>query len=92
MIPQRTLSGAIFENGVRARVTACRKRLRVSRVAHKATLDGETVLAPATGEDGAFRGESPSVRQSLHEFSSSLTVSADQELERFSGDQEVGVT
>lgn len=91
MIPQRTLGAAILENGLRARVTACRKRLRVSRVAHKANLDGETV--PEAGiEEGAFREESPSMRQSLYGFSSSTTVGCDEDHERFSGDPEVGIT
>ncbi len=92
MIPQRNLGAAIFENAVRARVTACRKRLRVSRVAHRANLDGEAAPAQAGIEDGAFREESPSVRQSLYEFSSSASVSRDEDHERSSGDPEVGIT
>ncbi len=35
MIPHRMLSNEISGNGLRERVTACRKRLRVSRVTTK---------------------------------------------------------
>ena len=34
MIPHRMLSNEISGNGLRERVTACRKRLRVNRVTH----------------------------------------------------------
>ena len=35
MIPHRMLSNEIGSNGLRERVTACRKRLRVNRSTHK---------------------------------------------------------
>lgn len=35
MIHPRTLNGETFGNGVRYRVSACRKRLRVSRSTHR---------------------------------------------------------
>jgi hypothetical protein len=35
MIPHRMLSNEIGCNGLRERVTACRKRLRVNRVTHR---------------------------------------------------------
>ena len=35
MIPHRVLSNEIGSNGLKERVTACRKRLRVNRVTHK---------------------------------------------------------
>jgi hypothetical protein len=43
------LSNEISGNGLRERVTACRKRLRVNRVTHHQshTLSGATELSPA---------------------------------------------
>lgn len=38
MIPQRSFYGVNFGNGIRIRVSACRKRLRVARVAHRTDL------------------------------------------------------
>ena len=35
MIPRRTYNGDSFGNGVRYRVSACRKRLRFSRAIHR---------------------------------------------------------
>ena len=42
MIPDRTLNSGNFGNGVSYRVSACRKRLRVSRTIHRASTDSET--------------------------------------------------
>ena len=39
MIPQRILNGVNFGNGVRIRVSARRKRLRVARAAHRTDSD-----------------------------------------------------
>ncbi len=39
MIPHRRLSSEICGNGLRGRVTACRKRVRVSRVTQKARIN-----------------------------------------------------
>lgn len=38
MIPPRTLGGEVFENAVRYRVAACRKRLRISRTIPRAQI------------------------------------------------------
>jgi len=35
MIPQRSHHGLEYGNGVRIRISACRKRLRVARAAHR---------------------------------------------------------
>ena len=35
MIPQRNLNGVTFGNGVRIRISACRKRLRIARATHR---------------------------------------------------------
>ena len=40
MIPHRIPSNEIFGNGLRERVTACRKRLRVNRI-HRAHADNQ---------------------------------------------------
>ena len=42
MIPPRTLSGENFGNGVRFRVSACRKRLRVNRTIHRTNINIES--------------------------------------------------
>jgi hypothetical protein len=42
MIPSRTVHRENFGNGVRYRVSACRKRLRISRTIHRASTDIET--------------------------------------------------
>ena len=39
MFPHRRLSNEICGNGLRGRVTACRKRVRVSRVTQKARIN-----------------------------------------------------
>lgn len=47
MIPHRMLSNEINGHGLKERVTACRKRLRVNRVTHRApALDGADELFP----------------------------------------------
>jgi hypothetical protein len=49
MIPHRILSNEISGSGLRDRVTACRKRLRLSRVTHRAiALDHADELFPET--------------------------------------------
>jgi hypothetical protein len=42
MIPSRSLNGENFGNGVRYRVSACRRRLRVSRTIHRTISNIET--------------------------------------------------
>jgi hypothetical protein len=49
MIPHRTLSREICGSGLKDRVTACRKRLRVSRTRHKPLVhDEDEDLFPET--------------------------------------------
>jgi hypothetical protein len=49
MIPRRMLSREIYGNGLKDRVTACRKRLRVSRTRHKPLVhDEDEELFPET--------------------------------------------
>ena len=47
MFPHRMLSSELCRNGLKDRVTACRKRLRVSRVAQKGQVndDAEQLLS-----------------------------------------------
>ena len=42
MISHRLLSIEVYGNGLRGRVTACRKRLRVNRVAQRAQVNSES--------------------------------------------------
>ena len=49
MIPHRMLSSEIYGSGLKDRVTACRKRLRVSRIRPKAlTHEEDEELFPQT--------------------------------------------
>ena len=43
MIPHRMQNNEIFGNGLKDRVTACRKRLRLNRSVHKVLSDNEPV-------------------------------------------------
>lgn len=63
MSPRRTPSNAIFGNGLKGRVTACRNRLRVSRHGQKVLLNDEPVVF---GRETtiAFLDEYPAVRES----------------------------
>lgn len=69
MIPQRTLGGELFGNGLKARVTACRKRIRRGRVARK--TDDDLLPEPALVESSGrtFPSELSVVRQSCVEIS-----------------------
>ena len=64
MIPHRMPSSEIFGNGLKQRVTACRKRLRVNRNLHRVQSREEVILF--TAETAAsFPGEYPAVRESF---------------------------
>lgn len=62
MIPQRMPSNEIFGHGLKDRVTACRKRLRVNRGVHKVHVNDEPVAFGETA--AAFLDEYPAVRES----------------------------
>ena len=63
MIPHRMQNNETFGNGLKDRVTACRKRLRINRGVHKVHLDDEPVAFG--GETAAgFPDEYPAVRES----------------------------
>jgi hypothetical protein len=88
MIPHRIPSNEIFGNGLRERVTACRRRLRVNRI-HRAHADNrqdeplrETKVAASKFSD--YSENLPAVRECLVHL-------RDGETERFEG-QEVGTS
>ena len=59
MISHRLLSSEIYGNGLRGRVTACRKRLRVNRVAQRAQVNNESAtLFAETVPASRFRAAS----------------------------------
>ncbi|MBC8031183.1 MAG: hypothetical protein H7Z16_13795 [Pyrinomonadaceae bacterium] len=62
MIPHRMPSHEIFGNGVKQRVTACRKRLRINRNLHKVHFSDEPL--PFASETASFSDEYPGVRES----------------------------
>ncbi len=77
MIPHRMLSSEINGSGLKDRVTACRKRLRVNRTRPKALVQGEN--------DELFTETT-----TLFSFASSERV--DSEVLLLAAEQEVGLT
>jgi hypothetical protein len=84
MIPHRMLSNEFFANGLKGRVSACRKRLRVKRLTHKAHATNivdhepeqvfpETGLAVASILDDYTVGGSSNSSECSAEFASSDT-------------------
>ena len=56
MISHRLLTSEVYGNGLRGRVTACRKRLRVHRVAQRAQVNNESdALFAETAPAARFR-------------------------------------
>lgn len=96
MIPQRVLTEPIFGNGLRERVTACRRRLRVKRVAHKANGGGQREKVVLVADSSEFPVASLAMRQSELSVNSSpaLSIAAPETLESFGlvEEQEVGIT
>jgi hypothetical protein len=64
MIPRQLPSNAIFGQGLKLRVTACRKRLRINRSLHKVQFadDSETLLSESAT---CFSEASDAVRESV---------------------------
>ena len=101
MIPHRMLSNEIGGNGLKDRVTACRKRLRVHRVTHQAhaineadELFPETV--PAVSEFHCSPANSPVTPPALVRMNYSSAYESG-ELENggmllLTEEQEVGIT
>lgn len=66
MIPQRMLSSDFCGNGLKNRVTACRKRLRVNRTRHKPLAhDEDADLFPETAAPFPFEGSDRSDSEGL---------------------------
>ena len=94
MIPHRMLSSDICGNGLRGRVTACRKRLRVNRVILDRVHQSEE-LFPETGVSATeFLDQYPAMRKSLYCPSAFAGANepGDGELSAVVGEQEVGIT
>jgi hypothetical protein len=96
MIPQRVLIAPIFGNGLRERVTACRRRLRVKRVTHKANGGAQRQKSAPVPDSSEFPVASLAMRQSELRANSMprLPVAAPESLESFGlvVEQEVGIT
>ena len=89
MIPHRMPSSEIFGNGLKQRVTACRKRLRVNRHQHRVQSREEVIVF--TSETAAsFHGEYPAVRESLPGGSEAAEFRDADAWQRV--EQEVGIT
>jgi hypothetical protein len=63
MIPHRIQSDEIFGLGLKGRVTACRKRLRVNRSAQKVQSNDDPLACGGEATAG-FLDEYPAVRES----------------------------
>ncbi len=85
MIPQRTANTELFGNGLKSRVTACRKRLRTHRVTEKPSACRELDEALEAADDAPFPADSPAVRQSLNEISNFRSHISNQSPELTSG-------
>lgn len=94
MIPHRMLGNEISSNGLRERVTACRKRLRVNRVTHKQphALNEASELFPEVVPEFQVRPRNhPELaRQELNENEASRL--AERLTGRLTEGQEVGIT
>lgn len=83
MIPHRMLSNEVYGSGLKDRVIACRKRLRVNRVIHRTLVHDEV--------EELFPETSPSVRvEGQASFSLSETEDGAQIL--LVGERGVGIT
>ncbi|MDQ5844445.1 MAG: hypothetical protein M3539_04045 [Acidobacteriota bacterium] len=96
MIPQRVLTAPIFGNGLRERVTACRRRLRVKRVTHKTHGGAQREELIPVADSSEFPVASLAVRQSELSVNPSpaLPIAALETLESLElvVEQEVGIT
>ncbi len=105
MIPHRMLSSELCGSGLKDRVIACRKRLRVNRVTHRTLINDEAAelfpeTAPSVSEFNEFAAgnlpDGPAISTSpvRLEYRSSFSVSEaeDGEAMVLVGEQEVGIT
>jgi hypothetical protein len=95
MIPHRALNDEIFGNGLKDRVSAIRKRLRVSRANNKAQVRNPDEAAPAPTSDSQFPADSPAMRQLVHLDLTPVFTGAREEIRdtlHLVGEHEVGIT
>lgn len=96
MIPQRVLTEPIFGNGLRERITACRRRFRVKRVTHQANGQEQREKTFPLAHNSEFPVASLAMRQSEMSVNSSPAspVVAMEALDPFGlvVEQEVGIT
>ena|SRR5437762_2913084 len=77
MIPHRMLSNESCGNGLKGRVTACRKRLRVNRVAQKIQANDEPKeLYRANGASSPLQEIAHSLRSPVMPLSASMNYSS----------------
>lgn len=95
MIPHRMLSSEFCGNGLKSRVTACRKRLRVNRTMHKGHVsnDAEELFSETTPLVSEFQ-DYPALPASIVRVNYSPAFAESQDSERLLavGEQEVGIT
>lgn len=68
MIPHRLLGNDLLGNGLKQRVTACRKRLRVNRHQNRVhSNEGQLLFTSEANSEirASYPAESPDVRESL---------------------------
>ena len=100
MIPQRLPGSEICGNGLKDRVTACRKRLRVNRVAQRSHgNNGAEELIPETSSSvvdfPGYAGNYPVTASVIRmNYGSAFAAGEDRESETLQlvGEQEVGIT
>jgi hypothetical protein len=90
MVPHDTLDDEIFANGLRERVSECRKRLRVNRVLRKRPNQGFSATAK-----GGFQEHSP-MRELLagieFQFQAIGVMEPDSDMLSLGEEHEVGIT
>lgn len=95
MIPQRMLSSEFCGNGLKSRVTACRKRLRVNRTMHKSLVnnDAEELFSETTPLVTEFQ-DYPALPAFIVRvnYSSAFAEPRDGETLLAVGEQEVAIT
>lgn len=93
MIPHRMFSSDVFGSGLKGRVTACRKRLRVHRTTNRTHLSNrlEGVFSESSIPTPEFLDDPATVRQSeVPRMSAEADLSGGDGLQPV--EQEVGIT
>ena len=98
MIPHRMLNTEVSGNGIKERVTACRKRLRGKRILHRphAPDQSQDVFAEAniTTDSPDFTGDYPAMRESQVQSGQTVSIPETRDEERALTivREEVGIT